>query len=92
MITKLLPKREVKTKNGKTYFKRPKVQRLITPRRITRKLVIKVKYLLSQKIKEDRRNYAKTQKEAYEKTLEQFRKNKKQEKKNKRKTKSAQKK
>ena len=45
MITKLLPKREVKTKNGKTYFKRPKVQRLITPRRIHRKLVIKVKIL-----------------------------------------------
>ena len=85
MITKLLPKREVKTKNGKTYFKRPKVQRLITPRRITRKRVIK-------KIKEDRRNYAKTQKEAYEKTLEQFRKTKKQEKKNKRKAKVAQKK
>jgi len=56
MITRLLPKRQHKEKNGKKFFKRPKVQRLITPRRLARKKAIK-------DIKEERRTYAKTQKE-----------------------------
>ena len=41
MITNFAPKREVKTKNGKTYIKRPKVQRLITPDRLRRKRLLK---------------------------------------------------
>ena len=81
MITKLLPKREVKTKNGKTYFKRPKVQRLITPKRLQRKKVIKA-------IKKERREVAGKQKQSYEDTLKNFRKTKKTEKKQRRKQKA----
>jgi len=51
MITKFAAKREVTTKNGKKYTKRPKIQRLITPTRLRRKRVIK-------KIKEERRKDA----------------------------------
>jgi hypothetical protein len=43
MITKFAGKREVKTANGKVYQKRPKIQRLITPVRLRRKRVIKVR-------------------------------------------------
>ena len=82
MITKLLPKREVKTKNGKTYFKRPKVQRLITPKRLQRKKVVKA-------IKKERREFAGKQKQAYDDTLKNFRKTKKTEKKQRRKQKAA---
>ena len=70
MITRLLPKREVKTANGKVNFKRPKVQRLITPRRLQRKRVIKA-------IKKDRREYVTKQKQAYDETLKAFKKTKK---------------
>jgi small subunit ribosomal protein S6e len=82
MITRLLPKREVKTKNGKTYHKRPKVQRLITPQRLQRKKVIKA-------IKKERREYATKQKQAYDETLKNFKRNKKNEKKQRRKHKAA---
>ena len=41
MITKFVNKREVTTKNGKVYTKKPKVQRLITPLRLRRKRLIK---------------------------------------------------
>ena len=41
MITKFAPKRSVKTKNGKEYVKRPKIQRLITPDRLRRKRLLK---------------------------------------------------
>jgi len=58
MVTKFAPRREVTTANGKTYVKRPKIQRLITPERLRRKRVIK-------KIKLERRRYAEEQKEAY---------------------------
>lgn len=82
MITRLLPKREVKTKNGKNYFKRPKVQRLITPKRLQRKKVIKA-------IKKERREFVGQQKQAYDDTLKAFKKTKKNDKKQRRKTKVA---
>ncbi len=82
MITRLLPKREVKTKNGKTYFKRPKVQRLITPRRLQRKRVIKA-------IKTERREYVTKQKQVYDDTLKAFKRQRKVEKKQKRRTKAS---
>jgi small subunit ribosomal protein S6e len=34
MVTKFAPRREVITASGKTYVKRPKIQRLITPERL----------------------------------------------------------
>ena len=40
LITQFAPKRSVKTKNGKEYIKRPKVQRLITPDRLRRKKIL----------------------------------------------------
>ena len=58
MITNFAPKREVKTKNGKTYIKRPKVQRLITPDRLRRKRLLKKFHL-------ERREKAKKDVEAY---------------------------
>ena len=58
MITNFAPKREVKTKNGKTYIKRPKVQRLITPDRLRRKRLLKAFHL-------ERREKAKKDKDAY---------------------------
>ena len=58
MITNFAPKREVKTKNGKTYIKRPKVQRLITPDRLRRKRLLK-------KFHQERREKAKVDKQAY---------------------------
>lgn len=71
MITNFAPKREVKTKNGKTYIKRPKVQRLITPDRLRRKRLLK-------KFHQERRDKAKKDKEAYQelvkKTVEKDRK------------------
>jgi small subunit ribosomal protein S6e len=68
MITKFAPKRTVTTSTGKTYVKRPKVQRLITPDRLRRKRNIK-------KIKEDRRKYAEEQKKAYKETILRLKKN-----------------
>ena len=59
MITKFAPKREVKTKNGKEYVKRAKVQRLITPDRLRRKRLLKKFHL-------DKREKAVKDKKAYE--------------------------
>ena len=56
------PKRSVETKNGKKYVKKAKIQRLVTPDRLRRKRIIK-------KIKEERRAFAKKQKEEYHKLL-----------------------
>lgn len=74
MITNFAPKREVKTKNGKTYIKRPKVQRLITPDRLRRKRLLK-------KFHEERRAQSKKEEEAYraliKKTYEKKEKDKK---------------
>jgi small subunit ribosomal protein S6e len=70
MITKFAPKREVTTKSGKTYVKRPKIQRLITPDRLRRKRVIK-------RIKEERRKFTEEQKKGYLDTLKRLRKNSK---------------
>jgi len=83
MITRLLPKREVRTKAGKVNFKRPKVQRLITPRRLYRKNQLK-------KIKKERVKIENEQKQAYEKVLEQYRKSKRNEKRARRKQSKAQ--
>ena len=58
MITKFANKREVTTANGKTYTKRPKIQRLITPLRLRRKRIIK-------KIKEENAKHTAEQKKAY---------------------------
>ena len=58
MITKFAPKRSVKTKNGKEYVKRPKIQRLITPDRLRRKRLLK-------KFHEERKVKAKKDEEAY---------------------------
>lgn len=69
MITKFANKREVTTKNGKTYTKRPKVQRLITPLRLRRKRVLK-------KIKEANVKYTAEQKKSYEESYKKL-KNKK---------------
>ena len=68
MITKFAPKRTVTTANGKTYTKRPKIQRLITPDRLRRKQAIK-------KIKEERRKYTEEQRKLYQDTLKRLRKN-----------------
>ena len=70
MITKFAPKRSVTTANGKTYVKRPKIQRLITPDRIRRKKVIK-------KIKEERRKFTEEQRKSYQETLKRLRQNSK---------------
>ena len=58
MITNFAPKREVQTKNGKKYVKRPKIQRLITPDRLRRKRLLK-------KFHEARRAKAIKDREAY---------------------------
>ena len=65
MITKFVNKREVKTANGKTYIKRAKVQRLITPLRLRRKRVLK-------KLKEDSIKYTQEQKKAYEESYKKL--------------------
>jgi small subunit ribosomal protein S6e len=70
MITKFANKRDVTTKSGKTYTKRPKVQRLVTPLRLRRKRVFK-------KIKEEQRKYTEEQKKSYEATLKRLRKSNK---------------
>jgi small subunit ribosomal protein S6e len=66
MVTKFAPKREVTTKSGKTYVKRPKVQRLITPERLRRKRVIK-------KINEERRKFTEEQRKSYVDTVKRLR-------------------
>jgi small subunit ribosomal protein S6e len=70
MVTKFAPKRTVTTANGKTYTKRPKVQRLITPDRLRRKRTIKG-------IKEERRRATEEQRKAYQDTLKRIRTNSK---------------
>eukprot|EP00340_Litonotus_pictus_P000823 CAMPEP_0170527206 /NCGR_PEP_ID=MMETSP0209-20121228/12666_1 /TAXON_ID=665100 ORGANISM="Litonotus pictus, Strain P1" /NCGR_SAMPLE_ID=MMETSP0209 /ASSEMBLY_ACC=CAM_ASM_000301 /LENGTH=218 /DNA_ID=CAMNT_0010817581 /DNA_START=111 /DNA_END=767 /DNA_ORIENTATION=+ len=65
MITKFANKREVKTKNGKVYTKRPKVQRLITPLRLRRKRVLK-------KLKEESVKYTAEQKKSYEESYKKL--------------------
>jgi len=70
MITKFANKREVTTKNGKTYTKRPKIQRLITPLRLRRKKVLK-------KIKDANVKYTAEQKKSYEESYKKLNKNKK---------------
>eukprot|EP00178_Gracilaria_changii_P002884 TRINITY_DN14245_c0_g1_i1.p1 TRINITY_DN14245_c0_g1~~TRINITY_DN14245_c0_g1_i1.p1 ORF type:complete len:246 (+),score=22.88 TRINITY_DN14245_c0_g1_i1:1-738(+) len=70
MITRFANKREVKTKNGKVYTKRPKIQRLITPLRLRRKRVIK-------KAKEDSIKYTAEQKKLYEESYKRIKKTKK---------------
>ena len=62
MITKFAPKREVKTKNGKDYVKRAKIQRLITPDRLRRKRLLKKFHL-------ERREKATKDKAAYQELL-----------------------
>ena len=62
MITKFAPKRTVKTKNGKDYVKRAKIQRLITPDRLRRKRLLK-------KFHDDRRKKAEEDKKAYQELL-----------------------
>ena len=70
MITRFANKREVKTKNGKVYVKRPKIQRLITPLRLRRKRVIK-------REKEESVKYTTEQKKAYEESYKRSKKGKK---------------
>lgn len=70
MITKFAPKREVTTKNGKTYVKRPKVQRLTTPDRLRRKRVL-------NKIKSERAKFTEDQRASYVDTLKRLRKSNK---------------
>jgi small subunit ribosomal protein S6e len=69
MITKFAPKREVKTKNGKVYVKKAKIQRLITPERLRRKRVLKA-------IKKERREQAEEEKKKYESELKSLQGNK----------------
>ena len=68
MITNFAPKREVKTKNGKTYVKRPKVQRLITPDRLRRKRLLKKFHKeRREKAEKDKKNYEELKKKTFEK-------------------------
>ena len=70
LVTKFAPKRDVTTKNGKTYVKRPKVQRLITPERLRRKRLIK-------KLKQERREETDSKKKEYANLLKKLRNDKK---------------
>ena len=68
MITNFAPKREVKTKNGKTYVKRPKVQRLITPDRLRRKRILKAFHKeRREKAEKDKKAYQELVKKTFEK-------------------------
>ena len=68
-VRKFVVKREV-IKGDKTYVKRPKIQRLITDKRLRRKRVLK-------KIKKDRFEASKQAKDQYEKLLSKYIKEKK---------------
>jgi small subunit ribosomal protein S6e len=70
MITKFVNKREVTTANKKTYIKRPKVQRLITPLRLRRKKLIK-------KAKKEAVEATAQQKKIYEETFKRVKNSKK---------------
>ena len=81
MITKFAPKRSVKTKNGKEYVKRPKIQRLITPDRLRRKRLLKKFHLeRREKAKKDKERYQELVKKTFEKEKKE-KKEKKEEKK-----------
>ena len=68
MITNFAPKREVKTKNGKTYIKRPKIQRLITPDRLRRKRLLKKFHKeRREKAEKDAKDYQNLKKKTFEK-------------------------
>ena len=64
MFTKLAPKREVTTKNGKKIIKQAKIQRLITPTRLLRKKELK-------DIRKQRREMTKNLKESYKKAVKE---------------------
>ena len=68
-VTKYVVRREIK-KGDKTFFKSPKVQRLITEKRIRRKV-------LGKQIKKDRWKASKQASVAYEKLLSKYLKEKK---------------
>ena len=79
MITNFAPKREVKTKNGKTYVKRPKVQRLITPDRLRRKRILKAFHKeRREKAEKDKKAYAELVKKTFEKERKEGKESKKQ--------------
>lgn len=65
IITKFAPKRSVTTKNGKTYVKAAKIQRLVTPQRLRRKRLLK-------EIKKERVKVSKEQSAAYHKLLKEI--------------------
>lgn len=68
-VTKYIVKRELK-KGDKTFYKSPKVQRLITEKRVRRKVVYK-------RLKKDRSKQSREAKVAYEKLLSKYLKEKK---------------
>ncbi len=79
MITNFAPKREVKTKNGKTYVKRPKVQRLITPDRLRRKRILKAFHKeRREKAEKDKKAYQELVKKTFEKERKEGKESKKQ--------------
>jgi small subunit ribosomal protein S6e len=63
-VRKYVVKRTIE-KNGKTYVKRPKIQRLVTDSRIRRKTLFK-------KLKRDRFEKSKQEKQEYEKVLSRY--------------------
>jgi small subunit ribosomal protein S6e len=79
-VRKYVVSRKVE-KNGKTWIKRPKIQRLVTDSRIRRKKLFK-------KLKRDRFEKSKQERQQYEKVLSTFVKEQKEKKKLERKTKS----
>ena len=78
-VRKYVVKRTIE-KNGKTYVKRPKIQRLVTDSRIRRKKMFK-------KLKRDRFEKSKQEKQEYEKVLSRYIKEQKELKKSHKKTK-----
>ena len=77
-VRKYVVKRTIE-KNGKTYVKRPKIQRLVTDSRIRRKKLFK-------KLKRDRYEKSKQEKQEYEKVLSRYIKEQKELKKSHKKT------
>merc|ERR1712176_822798 len=68
--TKYVVRREIKTEAGKTRFKSPNVQRLVTATRLRRKAVLK-------RNKQQRWKASKENAQAYEKVLSKYLKEKK---------------
>jgi len=59
-VRKYVIRREIKREGKKTYFKAPKIQRLVTPQRLQRKRrLAKLKKDQVQKVKKEREDYAK---------------------------------